>query len=447
MAEPADSNKSDDALHLAAKAGNLELVRSFLALGADPDMRKGEQGETPLMNAARWKRIDVACLLITAGASVNSKTEEAWTALHAACVGKEDEMVALLLSHGADPTVYSYDRAFDEQLGWHFLGTPLHIAAANGSVKVAEQLLAKGALVNQAWDADQRTPIFYAAAYGHADILDLLCKHGADPNGREHRQGYSAFCDNTPLHYAAQNGHVEATRVLLAHGADPGAKESSLGHTAIQMASARHPKVVDLLLEHGKQQAMNDDDDETASREEPLPGEPGSAPVLYALKPEEEAFVGLLSNAVRTLLANPSISARDVHLCGIMLRALERLPLVTEGVGLSLSLISRSSADGNSWYMEVALDEESFRLSEGETYYLPETGSDHESRMIAEIGVGWREDEADHVDLEEWASTFAGRAADPAIEIDIEDFGNSEVDWHDDTTGEDYWGDLESDYS
>jgi ankyrin repeat protein len=216
-------------------------------------MQAGEHGETPLMNAARWGRIDVARLLITSGANLNCKTEEAWTALHAACVGKHTEVVTLLLAQGADSNVYSFHRAFDEQLGWHFLGTPLHIAAANGSVDVAEKLLAKGASVGKSWQDDRRMPIFYAAAYGHAGVIALLCKHGADPNCREHLHEYTVFLDRTPLHYAARNGHAEATRVLLACGAEPRAKESNSGHTALQMArAAKHRQVVERLREAKK---------------------------------------------------------------------------------------------------------------------------------------------------------------------------------------------------
>jgi ankyrin repeat protein len=243
-----DPTQPDEALYLAAETGNLESVQSLLSGGAKPDMRAGEHGETPLMNAARWGQIGVARLLMAAGATVDCKTEEAWTGLHAACVGKHTEIVALLLDQGADPNVYSYHRAFDEQLGWHFLATPLHIAAANGSVEVAAKLLAKGASVGESWQEDRRTPIFYAAAYGHADMIALLCKHGADPNSREHLHEYTVFLDRTPLHYAARNGHAEATKVLLACGAEARAKESNSGQTALQMArAAKHRQVVEQL--------------------------------------------------------------------------------------------------------------------------------------------------------------------------------------------------------
>lgn len=223
------------------------------ARGVDSDAPNGEQGETPLMEAARWGRIDSVRGLIESGADVTLTTQEAWTALHAACVGSHGTIIELLLTHKANPNIYSYHRHFDEQLGWHFAGTPLHIAAANGSVPIAVLLLAGGALVGEVWDADRRTPIFYAAAYGHAEMIALLCKHGSNPNCREHSHKNNLFTDNTPLHYASRNRHVEAVKVLLSCGAEPRAVESSSGRTALQMARAsKHHDVVKVFREQKK---------------------------------------------------------------------------------------------------------------------------------------------------------------------------------------------------
>jgi ankyrin repeat protein len=212
-----------------------------------------EQGVTPLMEAARWGRVDAVRLLTESGANVNVTTGDGWTALHAACVGKHCNIIELLLSHNANPHIYSYHRDFDEELGWHFSGTPLHVAAANGNVPVSELLLAVGASVAKAWELDQRTPLFYAAAYGHAAMIALLCEHGANPNCREHSHEYTCFLDRTPLHYAARNGHVEAAKVLLSCGAESKAIESNSGKTAVQMARAqKHEDVVAVLREKQK---------------------------------------------------------------------------------------------------------------------------------------------------------------------------------------------------
>ena len=118
---------------------------------------------------------------------------------------------------------------------------------------MAEQLLAKGALVDESLVLDWRTALIYAAAYGHAEVIALLCKHGANPNCREHSHESGYFFDNTPLHYAARNGHVEAVKVLLSCRAEPRAVEAYSGHTALQMARAsKRQDVMKVLREQKK---------------------------------------------------------------------------------------------------------------------------------------------------------------------------------------------------
>jgi ankyrin repeat protein len=225
-----------------------DLEKEHTSSDDDTAETNDELGETPLMEAARWGHIDLVRKLIESGAVVNATTTEMWTALHAACVGEHSKIVELLLTHKSNPNIYSCHRNYDEEFGWHFSGTPLHITAVNGNVSVAELLLAAGAMVSPSWDLDLRTPIFYAAAYGHHEIISCLCKHGANPKFREHRHSHGCFLDYTPLHYAADNGHLKAVEVLLACGAEPRAIESNSSQTALQMARAsNHIDVAKLL--------------------------------------------------------------------------------------------------------------------------------------------------------------------------------------------------------
>jgi ankyrin repeat protein len=64
--------------------------------------------------------------------------------------------------------------------------------------------------------SDYRLPGAWAAREGHTACVELLFRHGADPNLRdEYHIGYTA------LEEAMENGHVEAVRYLLSIGADP----------------------------------------------------------------------------------------------------------------------------------------------------------------------------------------------------------------------------------
>jgi protein phosphatase 1 regulatory subunit 16A len=59
--------------------------------------------------------------------------------------------------------------------------TPLHLAAANGNVRVVEILIKAKAHLNPV-DHQRFTPLHFACQYGHVDVVKLLLKSGANPH-------------------------------------------------------------------------------------------------------------------------------------------------------------------------------------------------------------------------------------------------------------------------
>ncbi|KAF2508272.1 ankyrin repeat domain-containing protein [Flavobacterium foetidum] len=81
-------------LHVAVSKGDIEVVKKFIAYGADVN----EQSEdmTPLMIAARYNKVDIIKVLIENGARPSDKNEKGFTALKYAQLSNAAEAVAYL---------------------------------------------------------------------------------------------------------------------------------------------------------------------------------------------------------------------------------------------------------------------------------------------------------------------------------------------------------------
>lgn len=95
-------------------------------------------------------------------------------------------------------------------------------------------------------DPTGRTPLHWAAARMHHDLLLLFLKHGADPNAPDNK-GW------TPLHLAAQNWPVADLVLidLLASGAEIEARDRD-GRTALHIsAAAANGIALQILINNG----------------------------------------------------------------------------------------------------------------------------------------------------------------------------------------------------
>ena len=128
------------------------------------------------------------------------------------------------------------------------LGTLLHLAAANGNVRVAQMLIDRHADVNARNDRGL-TPLHYASLVGKEPMVRLLIEHGADVNARSET-------DWTPLLFAARGSsfvdqpdadYIGVCDDLLRGGAQVDAI-SAMGRSAIQIATE---PVARFLYAHG----------------------------------------------------------------------------------------------------------------------------------------------------------------------------------------------------
>jgi ankyrin repeat protein len=263
LARGGDVNRLDragtSALVLAARLGHTELVELLLEKGADPT-RADSQGFTAL-HEARTKK--VAGLLLTKGAKVNARANNAKTPMYYAVQRGDLETAAFMEAKGADHDLFTLAalgrvdelqkelliEKLPKDLGFNEL-SPLHLAARHGKVKAAEVLLAKGAKVNEAtWNGYQ--PLHQAAAAGQVAIIELLLEKKADINAKGGASAYEPRAA-TPLEMALNHGQVEAVVLLRKAGALPkldGPKE--LARWLAVAGQKRHLGLIKYLVDEG----------------------------------------------------------------------------------------------------------------------------------------------------------------------------------------------------
>jgi ankyrin repeat protein len=209
-------------LTLACTNGNGDLVELLLEAGADPNATL-PGGETALMTASRTGRIGPVRALLAHGAKLDGKVHG---------MGRQEGAGANAFNFRLyDPTIFDFETQPEQ--------TALLWAAAEGHAEVVEELINAGADFKSALSSGF-TPLLFAVRNGHIEVVKTLLNAGVDVNERinpekewRHR-GYGAKLrpDATALHVAVENGHFELAAYLLENGADPNAADS-IGYTAL----------------------------------------------------------------------------------------------------------------------------------------------------------------------------------------------------------------------
>jgi hypothetical protein len=108
--------------------------------------------------------------------------------------------------------------------------TPLHLAARQNDAKALRACAVRGDVDYR--DALDRTPLHVAAATGSLECVTLLIQFGANVSAFD-------FSDTSPCIYAGRNGHREVVNALLDAGAVVGSNDESLPPLVAQLLLAR----------------------------------------------------------------------------------------------------------------------------------------------------------------------------------------------------------------
>ncbi|KAI4279235.1 MAG: hypothetical protein L6R38_005087 [Xanthoria sp. 2 TBL-2021] len=131
--------------------------------------------------------------------------------------------------------------------------TPLHWAAINNHLALCRFLLEQGADVNALGGINQATPAHWAVQKCNYYLVNLLLEHGADPNIAD-ADGYKL------IHLATFDGNAFMLLLILLHPSVAIDERDAQGHTALMWAAYnRLPAIVDLLLRFGAGISVTDE--------------------------------------------------------------------------------------------------------------------------------------------------------------------------------------------
>ena len=273
--DPNISAGGTTALGAAVLRGSDDLVTLLVEAGADANAYcemyypKFAAREctlwTALHVAARTGRIEIANLLLQAGAQINMPLPHPGlpTALQAAIAGDSVTMVQFLLNKGADPHAFGAQshttngRSLRRGLDMEILNA---LAVAGGDLNrivevywlnIAEEVMQKsldsGALIH--WPAEQKGYLLqFVIQRGYTDLVQEMLDAGADINAPAVR-----YYGRTALQQATEKGYTNIVTLLLSCGADVNAPAGYWGGiTALQGAAlSGNLKIVLTLLQAG----------------------------------------------------------------------------------------------------------------------------------------------------------------------------------------------------
>jgi ankyrin repeat protein len=270
---------------LAIFHNQFEVLKYLIENGVDIK----ENGKSLLMSACTRKNIEIVKLLVENGSEVNSNpAKDGETPLHVSCSSGYFEIVEYLVSKGASiiakdmedfmPIVWASrhgkikvfefllrefrkrienTKVYQDEMEEirRNIDYSIHIAAANGNLKIIEFLIREGEDVNK--PIEGFTAFQNGAMYGHIELLKLLLANGSkidEPGGRE---------NETPLHLAARNHILKVITFLIKNGANVNSVDRRLKTPLHVALHEKRYKISEKLLKHGADPNARTDEDKT----------------------------------------------------------------------------------------------------------------------------------------------------------------------------------------
>uniref|UniRef100_A0A1I8JR76 ANK_REP_REGION domain-containing protein n=1 Tax=Macrostomum lignano TaxID=282301 RepID=A0A1I8JR76_9PLAT len=198
----------ENGLHLASHVGNDEVAAFFLDRSVCPEGQNRADSATPGLSRGHLTILRLL-LLGSRRASPNSRDrrhQRTPLVIAASEIVSESlgiEVARVLLRAGARPDI-------PDSEGWG----PLRHAIQRQHQAMAMLLISAGAPLDQLDSSERDSPLHAASRLGQLPVVQALCAYGCRVDA-VNVQGL------TPLHQTARAGHLEVVRCLLLAGANP----------------------------------------------------------------------------------------------------------------------------------------------------------------------------------------------------------------------------------
>jgi ankyrin repeat protein len=165
-------------LYRPSKKGYAEMVKLLLKYGARHDPLEGEEGSyrnrSPIHWAAYNGHLDVVEVLLNSGVDINLEDFEGITPISLATSNKKTDIVKFLVDKGADVDI-------EDTHGF----TPLYYSVYYNYPEITDLLLSKGKHDN--YLIEGYSMVFYVFKKKWYELLEVLLKHGYDPNSTDRK--------------------------------------------------------------------------------------------------------------------------------------------------------------------------------------------------------------------------------------------------------------------
>lgn len=270
-----------------------KLIQHLLTMGADVNATDkqfapalfapadGDDGWTPLLKAVYGKDTELVRMFLAKGANPNVQCEcssmagGGWTPLLMTIKfdSRNTDIIRLLLDHGADLNV-----ARASKWGSDDNSTPLMLAA--GNAENVTLLLENGSPVNDLSN-NGYTALWHAVATRNLKSLELLLQHGADV-----QLGHNPLLA-TVSHSSLWKEFLPIAKQLLEAGADINKPSKKDGQTVLMRAvQTGDPDMVRFLVASGAR--VTDQDNQ------------GRSALVFAKRGDNEEIIGLIQGGAET---------------------------------------------------------------------------------------------------------------------------------------------------